>query len=264
MLCNDISEAVGLSHRCNRRKCQTKGSKNPNKIFSTKNEKDHEFITLLYQKMSGNILPSGRSSRSIIVDVEKKLWWKVWMLLQATKVNRDSCRKKRKLNTIIGNKYEAKNKKRDDAPVVSELINDKLCCPTNNEKWTQELHIVVNENETDDEELASLLNSPASPLGSSPETTLSSTTTSSSTRANFSSFVLPRPLFAPPTQTSTNQTRRNSKDIFLQRFCEVWKLHGQVQKNQQVCVCVGMQFDPMLLFVTCCVWQVIMKKTLKV
>ena len=73
MMCNDISETVGLSHRCNQRKCQTKGSKNPNKIFSTKNEKDHEFITLLYQKMSGNILPSGRSSRSIIVDVKKKI-----------------------------------------------------------------------------------------------------------------------------------------------------------------------------------------------
>ena len=72
MYCKDIAAAVGSKHKCNRRKCQGRHSKNPLRVFSTKNEEDHEFITVLYQKMTCTILPSGRSSRSIISDVETK------------------------------------------------------------------------------------------------------------------------------------------------------------------------------------------------
>ena len=71
LLCNEIAKVVGSTHTCKQRKNIGKGLKNPVTVFNTRNEKHHDFMTALYQKMTDNIFPTAHSSRSIINEVEK-------------------------------------------------------------------------------------------------------------------------------------------------------------------------------------------------
>ena len=145
MLCNEIAQAVGLTHRCNPRKCQARGSKNPNKVFSTKNEQHHGFITLLYQKMSGNILPSGRLSRSIIVDIESKFGDKFECCRKLQRLIGTDVDRKRKSNLITSNENEQKKKKRDALTATQEVSTENNNISDNN--CTQQVHVVDIERE---------------------------------------------------------------------------------------------------------------------
>ena len=69
--CSELASRISSSHRCSRKKCLAKGSRNPLYTFSTKNPDDHEFILQLYQKLIGSDLPSDRMSRSMINAIER-------------------------------------------------------------------------------------------------------------------------------------------------------------------------------------------------
>ena len=71
MQCNEIAEAIGCAHRCNRRKCE-RDRRYQVKIYSTKNHNHHEFIHMLFKKMTCNIAGRDRFSRSMMRTVEAK------------------------------------------------------------------------------------------------------------------------------------------------------------------------------------------------
>ena len=72
MSCNEIASKLGSTHKYNQRRCMTRTSKNPITIYSTKDSQHHEFLTMLYKQMTRKIIESGRSSRSMINDIENE------------------------------------------------------------------------------------------------------------------------------------------------------------------------------------------------
>ena len=87
--CSKISSWINSSHKCSRKKCLARGSRNPLFTYnSTKNTDNHEFLLQLYQTLIGtDLLDRSYISRSMINALEKKmkpylnvarillLWW---------------------------------------------------------------------------------------------------------------------------------------------------------------------------------------------
>lgn len=233
MFCKDIAAAVGSNHRCNRRKCQGRGTKNPLKVFSTKKPEDHEFITVLYQKMTCTILPSGRSSRSIISDVEEKFGCDFECCRSFQNLlSKEISSRKRKAEDELELANETTKRQREEFTTTPEpplaltpeqLIGERIALQEEDDDIDED---------TDDEELESLLSTPPAAVSSQDTTPASSTSESSTSRSETIGQVTP-PVAQRNILRTARKKRASSKDVFLEKFVRTKKMyHGSYSSKK--------------------------------
>ena len=230
MSCNEIASKLGSTHKCNRRKCISRTSKNPITLYSTKKSQHHEFMTALYERMTGKIIEYGRSSRSMITEIENEFGHEF-----------ECCKNHR--NLILKNINLCKKRK---AEKNLEIALQRKKRKNNEEEKNEEPPTVVIEDDslsdgynTEDEELVSIMSSPA--LSKSPQqqqtqqniTTPESNNTITTGGSEYSCSlqrIVPRPLDFDHYQSTSSQItnnqkkkRKSSKSVFLNRFTELKK-----------------------------------------
>ena len=72
MQCSNIANAIGSNHQCTQHKVERDKRSHMIK-FSTKNPKDNEFLSYLYQRMHKKTLAGGQRSWLVITKIEQKL-----------------------------------------------------------------------------------------------------------------------------------------------------------------------------------------------